>query len=672
MKVIRKLNNWWQRRTGEEETPFDSDSGAFVVSLLFHLCLLLGLGFAPLVIASSQVSLLITTPTELEEEDLVELPEEFHFNEQPLDEIGANSLDDVDIALSEAPLIAEVSDIPSPVEWTPTDLNADININHTIQVATGRMFNENLAVKGAAGEGTTGADGAIDRITHEIMLSLEERKTLVVWLFDQSGSLTRQRQEINQRFDRIYEELGVIEASENPAFKRHRDKPLLSSVIAFGDKVMRMTEEPTDNVNALKEAVAAIKRDDSGVERVFSGIWLAADWFKDYRIPQGTSEEPERNVMIIALTDEAGDDQDGLSKTIRQCRRYAIPVYVVGVPAPFGRRETMVKWVDPDPEFDQTPQWGIVSQGPESFLPERIKLHFSATREDEAPIDSGFGPFSLTRLCYETGGIYFAVHPNRRTEKSVSKGETVAFSAHMKRFFDPEVMRKYRPDYVSLTEYKKRVHGNKARQALIEAARNSWIAPMEAPRVRFVKRSEAEFVNALTESQKNAAKLTPRVANLYNLIKLGEADRDEEVVLRWQAGFDLAMGRVLAVKVRTEGYNAMLAKAKRGLKFEEAKNNTWILKPNAEITISSQLKKESEKALMYLTRVVDDHPGTPWATLAQRELAQPLGWEWAEEFTNLAPAPRNRGGGGGNPGPGRDDQKRVIAKKAPKRAAPKL
>ena len=58
-----------------------------------------------------------------------------------------------------------------------------------LEPATGLHYAENLAVKGAAGEGTTGAVGAIDRITHEILLSLEERKTLVVWLFDQTASL---------------------------------------------------------------------------------------------------------------------------------------------------------------------------------------------------------------------------------------------------------------------------------------------------------------------------------------------------------------------------------------------------------------------------------------------------------------------------------------------------
>ena len=50
------------------------------------------------------------------------------------------------------------------------------------------------------------------------------------------------------------------------------------------------------------------------------------------------------------------------------------------------------------------------------------------------------------------------------------------------------------------------------------------------------------------------------------MLQQGEADREKETVMRWQAGYDLAMGRTLAAKVRTEGYNAMLAAAKRGLK----------------------------------------------------------------------------------------------------------
>jgi len=139
---------------------------------------------------------------------------------------------------------------------------------------------------------------------------------------------------------------------------------------------------------------------------------------------------------------------------------------------------------------------------------------------------------------------------------------------------------------------------------------------MESPTLKFVKRSEPELANALTEAQKDAAKIEPKIEALYGILKLGEADREKENALRWQAGYDLAMGRILAVKVRTETYNAMLAQAKRGLKFKEEKNNTWVLEPSDEISVGSQLEKLADRAKMYLNRVVKDHPGTPWAMLA--------------------------------------------------------
>ena len=344
--------------------------------------------------------------------------------------------------------------------------------------------------------------------------------------------------------------------------------------------------------------------------------------------------------MIVVITDEAGSDQQRAEEAISLCRRMAMPVYVVGVPAPFGRRETLMKWVDPDPQYNQTPQWGVVEQGPESLLPERINLSYAGSQDDEQVIDSGFGPYALTRLCYETGGIFFAVHPNRDVTRNVTRRETEAYSAYFTRFFDPEVMRKYRPDYVSVGEYERRARQNKVRWSLIQAAGQKQLGQMESPTLRFVKTEEAAFATALTTAQQKAASLEPKIDALFRLLSQGEADRDKETVLRWQASYDLAIGRVLAVKVRTETYNAMLAAAKRGLKPKDPKNNTWVLEPSNEVSVGSQLAKQAEKAKEYLTRVVTEHPGTPWAHLAQRELADPLSWKWKEEFTDLSPPPR--------------------------------
>lgn len=667
--VFGSARRWWQYQFGEDETPFDGDGPSWIISLCVIATLLVVLRLIPIIVPLDQIRLTLSSPVQ-EEEEQIELPEEFVFSDDPtVDEVGANSEAGANVALSLAEEISDLSEIPS-IDEPIVDTGFEAFDPVLAPVSLGQQQMDLIPVKGAAGVGTTGASGAIDRLTFEIKRSLEDRKTLVVWAFDQSASLTRQREEILERFDRVYDELGMIEASGAEAFAKHEDQPLLSAVVAFGNNVS-MRQEPTDNLAEIKQAVMNIERDDSGVERVFSAIYLIADNFRDLRVPSEKTGEPERNVMIITFTDEAGDDYDGLDRTVQICRRYEMPVYVVGVPAPFGRRETLVKWVDPDPEYDQTPQWGEVSQGPESFLPERIKLHFSGNREDRDPIDSGFGPFALTRLCWETGGIYFAVHPNRRLDKAVSRGETADYSAHIEHFFDPAVMRKYRPDYVSAQEYQRRVASNGSRQALLKAAQFSWTTPLEEPERRFVKRSEAALVNSLSEAQQKAAKLEPKINIIYQTLQQGEKAREREFTPRWQAGYDLAMGRAMAAKVRTEAYNQMLAMAKRGMKFEGEKNNTWVLQPADNIEVGSQMERLAGQAKTYLQRVIDEHPGTPWALLAKRELADPIGWEWKEEFTDLAPR-RDNGGGGGNAGPGRDDKVKMIKRGPPKRKAPKL
>ena len=472
--------------------------------------------------------------------------------------------------------------------------------------------------------------GAIDRITHEILLSLEERKTLVVWLFDQSGSLAEQRTDIINRFDQIYDELGVLEAAGNAAFQKHTSKPLLSAVVAFGEKITFVSPKPTDDVQELKKEIASLQTDSTGVERVFTSVYQSVEKYRSYR-----TKEPRRNVMFVVVTDEVGDDEQGLDASIAICRKYEIPVYVIGVPSPFGRADALIKYVNPDPKFERTVQWVPVRQGPESFMPEVLKLGFSGSGEWDEPIDSGFGPYCLTRMAYETGGIFFAVHPNRNARKSVSREETAVLSAQMTYFFDPEIMRNYRPDYVSVKEYQKLVSENKARQALVQAAQKTWTAPMEKPKMHFPKVSEADFANLLSNAQRAAAVLEPKVQELYELLKTGEKDRDKLTQPRWQAGYDLAYGRVLAVKVRTEAYNAMLAKAKQGMKFKNPKNDTWELKPSSEISVGSTLEKQADQARTYLQRVAQNHKNTPWALLAERELKEPMGWSWEEKFSNV-------------------------------------
>jgi hypothetical protein len=245
--------------------------------------------------------------------------------------------------------------------------------------------------------------------------------------------------------------------------------------------------------------------------------------------------------------------------------------------------------------------------------------------------------------------------------------ETAAMSSHLSTFFDPRVMRNYRPEYVPAREYLEQLQSNAACAALVEASRLSATTAMENVRLRFPRVDDGQFARDLSNAQRAAAKIEPKLAALATILRQGERDRDKVTTPRWQAGFDLAIGRALAVKVRTEGYNAMLAEAKQGLKFKDPKNDTWELRPSHSVTISSALAKDAEDARTYLERVVKEHKDTPWAVDAQEELRQPFGWEWRETFTDVAgrlaraEAARNR------PRPERPDPERK-----PRRPPPNL
>ncbi|MCA9195154.1 MAG: VWA domain-containing protein [Planctomycetales bacterium] len=645
------------------------DGQALLFSLVFHLVIVVGLAVIPLVVQlPDDISLFAGRP--LPEVDQFTFVEEIAPSDQIETEIGSNSEHGDLSALSKAPILAELSELP-PEQGDVFIDQPTVQLSHQLQ-SVGLIKSEQ-AIKGMTGIGTTGTEGAVDQITYHILRSIEERPTLVVWFFDQSGSLLRRREEIRDRFNHIYEELGIIQNAQSDTHTQDPDSaPLLTSIIAFGESINLLTPRPTADMQDIRTAIDSIELDGSGIERVFSALFLGVDKFKSYAAGRG-NKQSRRNVMFVVVTDEKGNDAAGLDKTINECLKYGIPVYVVGVPAPFGRELTYIKYVDPDPNFDQSPSWAEVEQGPETIMPERVRLGYQNNRYFEPVIDSGFGPFALSRLAYETGGIYFTVHPNRRVGQRVRGNEIDPFASNLEYFFDPEQMIKYRPDYVSVDEYKVTAQQSALRTALLEAARFSATGTLEQPKTTFVKSDEAAFVNELSLAQRDAAKLEPQLGQLAMILETGVPAREQETSARWLAGFDLALGTVLFHKVRAESFNAMLAKAKRGMAFVDSKNNTWVLRPSEEISVGSRTEKEAERAKELLRSVATTHAQTPWGLLAERELRNPVGWKWEETYTELnPPAAPNSTNNNPQRRPPQDDQARMLAPPAPKRPVPKL
>ena len=651
MSVLDSARRWWQERTGEEETPLDGDTPAWVVSLLIHVVVLLSMALVGLPrLESTKRAIAIVSPPTVEEDVLLE-PE---MTVAPSEEsaVADGEVADVDVTAAVAPVL---SDSPVVTVDVAEAVDAELVMIDTEEMPSGAELGSFMEAgrigSGETGLGTSNASGAVDRLTIEIANSLQQRPTLVCWLFDQSVSLAGQRKEIAGRLGRVFDELGIAAGGDS-------DASLTNLVLAYGQKVAKVVGEPTREAREVIQAIDSIPVDESGVEMTFSAIHQAAKAAKAVR-----GAASRRNVMIVAFTDEVGDDQQFADAVSKYCRTEAMRVYVVGVPAPFGQGEVSIKFREFDPKFADDVQWARVQQGPETLHPEAVRIR-SGTEADD-PMDSGFGPFSLSKLCAETGGIYFCVHANRNASGRVGDGDVADMSSRLRYFFDPEVMRSYRPDYQTAAKIEQMLAGNRAMRSLVEAAKASEIAPMDSPRMEFPRQDDGALVNLLSDAQKKAAVLEPRIDVLHATLAAGLPDRDKVKERRWQAGYDLAMGRVLALKVRTNAYNIILAQAKTGMKFKDPKSDTWKLVPDDDISkVGSQTEKLAGQARTFLTRVVEEHPGTPWAHLAAVELRRPLGYRWEEMHTGVN-APKNGGGGGG--GRQRDDMKRTVAPPKPKR-----
>ena len=165
----------------------------------------------------------------------------------------------------------------------------------------------------------------------------------------------------------------------------------------------------------------------------------------------------------------------------------------------------------------------------------------------------------------------------------------------------------------------------------MQASARGLVERVELPTRVFRADTDTNLRRAATEAQRPLAVLDHELRGYQDLLEAGEKGREKIADPRWEASYDLAVGRVLAMRVRAYGYNAMLAAMKSSPKtFEKDGNNEWHLNPAEEIATGPQVRKMAEKARELLTRVTERHAGTPWAALAQRELSQPFGWEWSE------------------------------------------
>ncbi|MBI1310935.1 hypothetical protein GC176_06465 [bacterium] len=435
-------------------------------------------------------------------------------------------------------------------------------------------------------ETTDGLDDSIDRIAFEVTQSLGDRPAFVIWLFDESGSVTTRRTKVIERLQQLY-----------PGGKRPH--LLYSAVVGFGQDVHFLTPEPVDNFPSLNAAADQLKQNDSGVEMVFTAVVNSLDHWKNF-----LEEMKPVDVSIVIVTDERGDDSDRLEDAVEACRENNVRVFCLGNASLFGKEKGFVRYTYPDAYSEMIP----VDSGPETAFPDVLDLTIwpHPSRDEVNRLSSGFGPWALERLCAASGGRYFIVEDTATQH------------------FARAAVAKCMPDRNSLAEQQRGIEANAARRALVEAAQVFSRNYAWQPWTMFRADTPSTLRAELAEAQKTVAVLDDRLAQAEKTLRAGLDDHDQLTGTRWQAAFDLALGRVLACRARLDSLKSELARMKASpAEFENTENNTWSVRSVKDAT--TDRNQQAVLAITLLKRVATNFPGTPFTFIAEAGLRLEVG-----------------------------------------------
>ncbi|MBC8353613.1 MAG: VWA domain-containing protein [Planctomycetes bacterium] len=594
---------WYRDLVSGNEQMLDSESACWLVSLIVHVVLLITLGVVTAAQQGRDGSALIVVPL-LEDEsepEIVELAFDLSVTDESLQDVGSVSLGTVEVAAAlptgdsvDMPVLNDMGQIStefSGMEVTLQELASNDNAG----------FVKDLVGISGAVVNAHGDTGSVDRITAEILAKLESGNVLIAWLMDASESLRPRREQIINHFTRVYDELDKL--AEEPG------DALLTSVGAFGAGLDVMTSKPTADRDAIQAAVRNIKAEDTGVENVFSAVHATAAEYAKY-VRAG------RQVMIIVVTDESGNDVEELDKALAMLERHRMTVHVIGPVAPFAQEEITVKWTDPETnETHNLP----VDAGPETAYIEQAALNVWHRGPGAAPRSSGFGPYGLTRLTHESGGMYLLHDDGRIPGPS----------------FEVDQLLRYRPDYVADGSYKKLADEHPLRMAVLRTAQatNQYLTE---PLPRTLLAAGIQF--EIRPTKKKLHEIAEILDRGLGVLQSAEGVRNEETSPRWLAHFDLLKGRLLANKVRCYSYAKLLDEMYDEPKEpEDGTKNAWQATscPDpeaAERDLPPAERDDAQSARQHLERVVQDHSKTPWAAIANDELQFALCFHWQEAF----------------------------------------
>lgn len=420
----------------------------------------------------------------------------------------------------------------------------------------------------------------------------------LVWVVDRSPSMADDRDRLSKELDKLFVNF--------PA-----DKKMKMGVVAYDEKAA-VVASVTSKLEAVRQALVEVGPVGGGTENVGNAIVTALTMAQD-----GAAQR-----VLVILTDEKGDDDEGLHRMVEDVQRSGARVYAFGRESVFGfscayekdEKSGVLVPVEAGPEtagpeiLQLNPlccwqSWDQWCRRILYTLPERRSAMSFFSRGNtldchlafDQDVRSGFGTFALERLCRATGGRYFPLV------------ETPSFK--------PEDLEGYEPEWVSPEEWRALAQKEPLRKTVVAVLEAIGEEKSFDLKCKFANEGEGRTIGRTVA--KVDAKFAGWIEALEAVARTTAATGDAKPYRRWEANRDLLEAQLWAMRHYLEQYRLALDE---GPYPTPASSGYWV-RPAKALRGDGVLKKRAEEKL---ARVRELHPGTPWAKTAEL-LAKKLG-----------------------------------------------
>ncbi len=456
---------------------------------------------------------------------------------------------------------------------------------------------------------------SLDQIAREILRHLAQHKLTVVWLFDESESMKDDQKAIKSKFDRVASELKV-----NVDTSKKQSAALNHAIVGFGKELHYELEKPTIDIDLIGQAIDRLRVDDSGTENTMEALATVINHYSSLI-------KKDRRLLIVLVTDESGDDGSRVEETHQMAVNLKVPIYVIGRQSLFGYDMAHLQYIDP---VTKDVYWPAIRRGPETADIELLQWDGLHDRWDEQP--SGFAPYELARIAKDSGGIYFLL-PSEENMRVRQR----------EKLYSIKTLKEYVPEYDNRLAYMERRNKSEFRRTLrliIEETRSKSSEDHGFIFRRHFPIMPEELVPACTAEYQNASQKLQALLQIQKRLEGLQKLRDREPLKRWQAHYDLMLAQIVTYQVKAYEYMACMEEMGKSPPRPKVMPSAdmiveWVIDHSHDRKApKNQTEKKYLEAQNLLKKVVELHPRTPWADLAQDELNRGLGCQRNEWHHN--------------------------------------